>query len=190
MEDIQRNLVIIDYQYDFVALDGLLTCGQPAIDIEPNILNLIELFKDDNIFVTYDTHYAKDWNEGTLTNEAKIFPMHCVFETKGFELFGKLNDKLSTINHDKIYKNSFATEKLIKKILEKNNPNKELSIEFCGVATNVCVFQNVLLAYNYLVQNGVPFSITIHKNAVASFDSTLEQQALDYLKNTLGVKIV
>lgn len=185
-----KNLIIVDYQYDFVALDGLLTCGQPAIDIEPNILNLIDAFKDENIFVTYDTHYAKDWNDDTLTNEAKIFPMHCVFETEGHSLFGTLEDKLSTISHEKIYKNSFATEKLVKKILEKNNPNEELLIEFCGVATNVCVFQNVLLVYNYLTQNGIKFSIAIHTNAVASFDSTLEQQSLDYLKNTLGVKII
>lgn len=185
-----KNLVIVDYQYDFVALDGLLTCGQPAIDIEPNILGLIDKFKDDNIFVTYDTHYAKDWDEASLTNEAKIFPMHCVFETKGHELFGGLDDKLSTINHEKIYKNSFATEKLVKKILEKNNPNEEILIEFCGVATNVCVFQNILLVYNYLEQNGIEFKLTVHKNAVASFDETLEQQSLDYLTNTLGVKII
>lgn len=191
MAEIQKNLVIIDYQNDFVALDGGLTCGQPAIDIENNILNLIDNYNGDNIFVTLDTHYTTDWgteqNKDLKTNEAEIYPLHCVYNTDGHKLFGKLEKKLSDVEHEIIYKNSFASDKLVKSILYKNDPNLPIEIKFCGVATNVCVFQNIILLYNYLVQNNLTFSIVVDKNCVASFDSELEQQSLDYLKNVLGV---
>ncbi len=189
MKNFQENLVIIDYQYDFVALDGKLTCGQKAIDIEPNILSLIDKYEDKNIFVTYDTHYESDWEKDKKTNEAMIYDIHCVYDTKGHELFGKLEEKLKDIPHDKIYKTSFATEKLVKSIVMKNDPNEPISIQFCGVATNICVFQNIILCYNYLVQNNLNFEIVIEKNTVASFDDEAEKVALDYLIHTLNVKV-
>lgn len=187
MDNIQKNLVVVDYQYDFVALDGNLTCGESAVSIEQNIISLINKYKNNNIFITYDTHYETDWNENDKSNEADIFPMHCVYNTKGHDLYGKINDTLVGIEHEKIYKNSFATEKLVKSILLKNDPNEPIEVQFCGVATNVCVFQNVILLYNYFVQNNVKFSIVIDKNTVASFNSELENQALEYLKSTLGI---
>ncbi|MFV0518948.1 MAG: cysteine hydrolase family protein [Lachnospirales bacterium] len=189
MDKVQKNLVIIDYQYDFVALDGKLTCGQSAIDIEKNILALISEYKNENIFITYDTHNEIDWEDDTKKNEAEIFPCHCIDGSEGFELFGGLNKAIEDISVTKVYKNTFASEKLVKSIIMKNDPNEEILVQFCGVATNVCVFQNVILLYNYFVQNGIKFSILIDKNTVASFDETLEKQALDYLVNTLGVKI-
>lgn len=187
MKIVQKNLVIIDYQNDFVELDGKLTCGQSAIDIEKNIIALIDDYKNENIFVTYDTHYENQWEDGKETNEAKVFPKHCIFETKGHSLYGKLEDKLSDTKYESIYKNSFATEKLVKAILLKNDPNMPIDVKFCGVATNICVFQNVIMLYNYFVQNNIKFSISIDENAVASFDDELERQSLEYLKNTLGV---
>ncbi len=62
-----KNLVIIDYQNDFVALDGGLTCGEPAIAIENNIVNKIQEYKSDNIFVTFDTHIEDNWKEDSET---------------------------------------------------------------------------------------------------------------------------
>ncbi len=189
MEIIQKNLVIVDYQNDFVALDGALTCGQPAIDIEGNILSLVDSYKGKNIFVTYDTHYTTDWDDDTKTNEANIFNMHCVYNTKGHEIYGKLKEKLESIEHEDVYKNSYATEKLVRAIMFKNDPNEKIEIEFCGVATNVCVFQCILLVYNYLVQNDLKFSITLNRQCVASFDKELEEQAIKYLQDVLGVVV-
>ncbi len=189
MKNIQKNLVIIDYQYDFVAIDGDLTCGESAINIESNILELVDKYKENNIFVTYDTHYESDWTGNKKSNEARIFPIHCIYGTKGHELYGKLGEVLEHVEHEKIYKTSFGTEKLIKSIIMKNDPNEPVSIQFCGVATNVCVFQSIILCYNYLVQNNVDFEIIVDKNTVASFDDKLEKEALNYLENTLNVKI-
>ncbi len=190
MEKIQKNLVIVDYQNDFVSIDGILTCGKEAVEIEHNILSLVDRYKDDNIFVTYDTHYETDWNENSKTNEAHVFPMHCVYNTNGHQLYGALADKLKNVPHEDIYKASFATEKLVKSIIMKNDPNEPIIVQFCGVATNVCVFQNVILCYNYFVQNNLNFQIIIEKNSVASFDKVLEKQTLDYLKDNLNVKVI
>lgn len=190
MKNLQKNLVIVDYQYDFVALDGNLTCGQSAINIENAILSLVDSYKNENIFVTYDTHYETDWNEDQKTAEAKTYPMHCVFQTKGHDLFGGLEEKLKDVKHEKIYKASFATEKLARKIIEKNDPNEPLEIKFCGVSTNVCVMQNVILIYNYLAQNNIDFKIVIDRNTVASFDDELGEQSLNYMRDILGVEIV
>lgn len=192
---VQKNLVIIDYQYDFVALDGLLTCGQPAIDIEDNILKLVNEYRNENIFVTFDTHSNNDWEDGTRSVESKSFPKHCVKNTKGHNLFGKLEDVLKDVNHERIYKNSFGSNKVVESIINKNiiskdDVNKFIEVQFCGVATNVCVFQNILLLYTYFVENNIDFSIIVDKNTVASFDETLEQHSLDYLVNTLGVKVI
>lgn len=190
MEKIQKNLVVIDYQNDFVALDGLLTCGESAINIESSILSLVDKYKGENIFVTFDTHYENDFSKEDLSKEAEIYPMHCVFGTPGHDLYGKLKEKMETIEHKKIYKNSFGSEKLAKKILENNDPNEEILVEFCGVSTNVCVMQNVIILHNYFVANNIKFSIIINKNAVASFDDEKGAEALSYLKDILGVKIV
>lgn len=190
MEKFQKNLVVIDYQNDFVAIDGLLTCGESAINIEQEVLSLVDKYKGENIFVTYDTHYENDFSEDNMSKEAEIYPMHCIFETKGHDLYGKLKDKIETVEHQKIYKNSFGSEKLAKKILEKNDPNEPVLVEFCGVSTNVCVMQNVIILHNYFVANNIKFSIVINKNAVASFDDEKGAEALSYLKDILGVKII
>ncbi len=190
MDKVQKNLVIIDYQNDFVSIDGILTCGKDAAGIEENILELIDKYKDDNIFVTYDTHYETDWNNDGKTNEAHIFPMHCIYNTEGHKLYGKLAEKLAEVPHEDIYKTSFATEKLVKSIILKNDPNEPIMVQFCGVATNVCVFQNVILCYNYFVQNNLNFKIMIERNSVASFDKDLEKQTLDYLIENLNVTVI
>ncbi len=190
MEKVQKNLVIVDYQNDFVSVNGILTCGEDAVGIEANILSLVDKYKDDNIFVTYDTHYETDWNNETKTNEAQVFPMHCVYNTDGHKLYGKLAQKLAEVPHEEIYKASFATEKLVKSIIMKNDANEPIIVQFCGVATNVCVFQNVILCYNYFVQNNLNFEIIIERNSVASIDKVLEKQTLDYLQENLNVKVI
>ncbi len=184
-----KNLVIIDYQNDFVKLDGSLTCGEPAIKIENNIVSKIEQYKSENIFVTFDTHKDSEWEEDSVSTEGKIFPKHCVMYTEGHELYGNVGEKLKEVEHTKVYKNTYATPKLVKEIIEKNDVNEKIVVEFCGVATNICVFQTVIFTYNYFVTNGIEFDIIIDKDCVASFDEQLEKSSLDYLVNTLNVTL-
>ncbi len=184
-----KNLVVIDYQNDFVKLDGALTCGQSAIDIENSIVNKIKSYKDENIFVTLDTHYTTNWDEDRKSPEGEIYPLHCVLNTPGHDLFGQVGDILKDMEHTKIYKNTFATDKLAKKIIEKNNCDSKVIVEICGVATSVCVFQNTILLYNYFVTNNIDFQIIISKNSVACFNAELEKITLNYLVSTLGVKV-
>ncbi len=184
-----KNLVIIDYQNDFVKIDGSLTCGEPAIAIENNIVNKIEEYKKNNIFVTFDTHVEADWQDDSKSCEGKLFPKHCVMNTNGHELYGKVKTTLENIHYTKIYKNTYATAKLAKELIMKNNVNEKIFVEFTGVATNICVFQNIIMLYNHFVTNGIEFEIILNKNCVASFDATLEEQSLNYLVNTLGITV-
>ncbi len=184
-----KNLVVIDYQNDFVKLDGSLTCGQSGIDIESDIVSKIKSYKNNNIFVTIDTHYDNNWEEDNKTPEASIYPKHCIMGTEGHKIYGKVNEALENINHTIVYKNTFATDKLAKKIIEKNNCDKKIIVEICGVATSVCVFQNTILLYNYFVTNNIDFQIIIDKSCVACFDAELEKTTLNYLVSTLGVTV-
>ncbi len=185
-----KNLVIVDYQNDFVSLDGSLSCKEDAIAIESNIANKIEQYKNDNIFVTLDTHLESDWEDDSKSFEGKIYPKHCVMYTEGHELYGNVKTKLQEIKHTKIYKNTFATPKLAKEIIQKNNVNEKITVEFTGVATNICVFQNIILLYNYFVTNGIEFEIIMNRNCVASFDKGLEEISINYLVQTLGITVI
>jgi hypothetical protein len=58
-------------------------------------------------------------------------------------------------------------------------------IEFCGVATNICVLSNVVIAQTEYPQA----EIFIHPDRVASYDPDLHNKALDIMKG-LGINIV
>lgn len=58
-------------------------------------------------------------------------------------------------------------------------------VEFCGVATNICVLSNVVISQTEYPQA----EIFIHPNRVASYDPDLHNKALDIMKG-LGINIV
>lgn len=184
-----KNLVIIDYQNDFIDLEGTLNCGQDGIDIDNNISRLIGDYKDKNIFVTFDTHTLNEWSDENRSPEGTLYPAHCVINTWGHEIYGKTKEALEGVKYIPIYKNTFATNKLAKEIIERNDCSKEIEIEFAGVATNICVLQNIILLYNYLVMNNIKFKFYVHRVNVASFDRALGEQALSYMEDVLGINI-
>lgn len=58
-------------------------------------------------------------------------------------------------------------------------------IEFCGLVSHICVFQNIILAFNANLNT----QLILHENATASFDENLHEKALDLLR-AFWVKIV
>jgi nicotinamidase-related amidase len=58
------------------------------------------------------------------------------------------------------------------------------TLHLVGCATDICVFQTAVDAYNK------GFQIVVHKEAVASFNPIGHQWALDQFKNTFGAKIL
>ena len=84
----QRLLVVVDYQNDFV--DGALGF-EGADKIAPRIVELIKEFRanKDTVVFTYDTH-QEDYLK---TTEGQYLPApHCLKGTKGWELHPSIKD--------------------------------------------------------------------------------------------------
>jgi nicotinamidase-related amidase len=83
-------LIVIDYTNDFIAVDGLLSCGEPALKIEDNVYELIDVFlKNDNVVIfAVDAHYKDDKTHP----ENMMFKEHNIVGTIGRELYGKVQE--------------------------------------------------------------------------------------------------
>lgn len=137
----KRVLVVVDYQKDFV--DGALGF-EKAKEIEEGIYEKVNsyLSKGDKVVFTYDTH-TEDY---LATREGKNLPVtHCILNTEGHELYGKLSEFINNKNTIHINKGSFgiSPSKMIE-LSEKLGENINC-IEIIGVVTNICVISNVVM---------------------------------------------
>ena len=177
----KKALVVVDYQNDFV--EGSLGFER-AIMIEPTIYHKVEEYykNNDNIIFTMDTHYDNYLN----TQEGKNLPVkHCIFGTYGWNLYGRLYDfyenNKNKDNVTMLNKDTFGCYPLGEFLL--NNNFEE--IELCGVVTSMCVLSNAVF-----IKTIVPETrIVINKYAVADFDSSNNEKALEILKN-IHVKVI
>lgn len=165
----KKLLIVIDYQNDFVS--GSLGFDQ-AVNLEEHLVSLINTYhenKDDVIF-TLDTHQENylDTQEGQ-----KLPIVHCVEITNGWQLYGKVRDLAK--NDKKILKNTFGSLELGNYL--KNKDYQEITL--VGVVSNICVISNAII-----VKAALPEAkITVDYQGIASNDETLQQKALDILKN-------
>lgn len=178
-------LIIVDYQYDFVASDGLLTAGEQAQNIEDNIYNLANTYinNNDDILLTLDTHIKEEWN---IHPESKSFNIHCEKGTKGHYPYGKIKDLSSYENTKFIEKKGYCP---LSKDME-NIVNNYDNIELCGVVTDICVMQTAIGLYNTCVNLGKNINFKVNINSCASFNKDFHKFAIDYMKNILGFEIV
>ena len=131
-------LIVVDMQRDFV--DGVL--GTPeAVAIVPNVAKKLREFEGDEIFVTYDTHYANYME--TLEGQKLPVP-HCIEGTPGHELGAEVKAALSGKKYIDVMKNGFGTFS-IANFLKVKYPDEELAIELVGLCTDVCVVSNALV---------------------------------------------
>ncbi|WP_250278307.1 isochorismatase family protein [[Clostridium] colinum] len=178
-------LIIVDYQYDFVADDGLLTAGVQAQNIENNIYNLSNIYikNNDDIIFTLDSHISQEWN---IHPESKSFNIHCEKSTKGYEPFGKTKNILSYKNCKTLEKKGYCPT-----INDINNIiNNYKNIEICGVVTDICVLQTAISLYNACVNSGKKINFKVNSNACASFNLEGHKFAIDYMKNILGFEVI
>ena len=92
-------------------------------------------------------------------------------------------------NYFDIFKNTFGSLTLAKAIEEvKENcgcAEEDISIEFCGVVTNICVISNAIIA-----KAAAPEArIFVNSSLCASNDPDMEAKALDILRN-LHIQVV
>lgn len=181
----KKALIVVDYQYDFVAEDGLLTAGKVAQDLEDIIYQRIEkyLAEGSNVIFTLDTHIEEEWENHP---ESKSFSLHCKKGTKGHKLFGKIQEKADLENTEKIYKKGYCPKNCdLKKIVSEYD-----EIELVGVVTDICVLQTAIGLYNTSVNLGESITIKVFEKGCTSFNNEGHEYSLKYLKNILGCEII
>ncbi|AJC85721.1 pyrazinamidase / nicotinamidase [Campylobacter sp. RM16704] len=168
-----KLLVVVDYQNDFI--DGSLGFKK-AIKIKNNILTLLKAHQGDIIF-TFDTH-----DRGYLnTQEGRNIPIyHCIKNTLGWKMPNEFDEYLNKAKKI-FYKDTFGSLDLANFLKE----NYYESIEFCGLVSHICVFNNIILALNASPNS----KITLHKNASASFNEQLEKSAYGILQ-AYGIELL
>ncbi len=164
----RRVLCVIDYQVDFVT--GSM--GSPAADaIAPALEARIReyLSRGDVVCFTRDMHTSPEYEESC---EGKHIPVkHCMSGTAGCEIdprIAPLSDGCRIF--DKTGFGSFELGDYLREL----NPE---SIELAGVATNICVLSNAVIA-----RTAVPGArVLVDRNCVATYDEALGRAALDVL---------
>lgn len=177
----KKLLVVVDYQKDFV--DGAL--GFPkASSLEGGICEKISKYLEEGekVLFTYDTHH----DNYLETREGKNLPVvHCIDDSEGHELFGKLKEFKGNENTLHYKKEAFAlSPEDILAIKEEVGENLD-TIEFVGVVTNMCVISNVVAFQGEYINS----NLVVDASLCASFDDSLHDKALDVIE-ALQVKVI
>lgn len=179
----KKALIVIDFNNDFVADDGRLTCGASAQEIDGKIASLVEEFAQNGDFIVNacDNHVEND----QYSIEKDMFPAHC-FDEYGKDLYGKTKIAVEKVPCDQylyIAKNrfsAFAGTPLDLKLKER----KVSEIVLVGVCTDICVLHCGVDAYN------LGYKISVVRDAVASFNQVGHDFALAHFENVLGAEIL
>lgn len=166
-------LIVVDYQNDFV--DGTLGFDK-AKSLETGIAKQVEtvLAKGGRVFFTLDTH-----GENYLhTREGKNLPvLHCIKNTPGHTLYGRLRDFIGTDNVFLVEKSCFGSDMLASRV--KETAGAPDLIQLCGVVTNMCVISNAVLLQSAFEDA----KIEILEPLCASFDEALHRAAIDVMRS-------
>lgn len=167
-----KALIIVDYENDLV--DGAL--GFPGAPlIENKIIDLIPSY--DKIIYTF----IKNKSNYLDTFNGKVIPvLNCIEGTDGMNPYGKLKDY---INEDSLvfYKETYASIELAEYLKNHKEYNE---IDLVGVVSHKNVLATAILIKTYSPET----LVTVLKDAVATFDKTLEARGFNIL-NALGVEI-
>jgi len=175
----KKILIVVDYTNDFVEPNGALPVPC-ANKIAQNIQKQIDSKEYIAKIFTFDTHEPDTYKDSAEKNVFG-FPIHSVFGTKGWNFY-----KIKPTSNDKFQKtiskmkkpfemisfdNEFFFTKDVFNIWEGNNTypqwfeknfsKDEYEVDVVGVATNYCVFMNVM----GMVKRG--YKVNIIENSVA-----------------------
>lgn len=176
-----KALIVIDFTNDFV--DGALPVGQPAINIAPRVNELTEAFVKNGDFVVMAVDLHEE--DEQFHPERKLFPPHNLRGSSGRELYGNLKQVYEHYQEDifwmdKTRYSAFSGTTLEHKLRERGITE----VHLIGVCTDICVLHTAVDAYNK------GFEITVHEDAVASFNATGHEWALGHFAGSLGARVV
>ncbi len=137
----RKVLVVVDMQNDFI-IGSLGT--KEAENIVDIVVKKINEYDKENIYATRDTHTEDYLN----TSEGRHLPViHCVRNTKGWELDKKIEEALSNVVV--VDKTTFGSVELAEMLKSENN-KEAIEIELVGLCTDICVVSNALLFKAYM----------------------------------------
>ncbi|MCL1924182.1 MAG: cysteine hydrolase family protein [Defluviitaleaceae bacterium] len=178
----KKLLIVVDFQNDFVK--GSLGFSGAEL-IEDPILNKIKEYekKGDHIIYTFDTHY----DNYLETMEGKGLPIkHCIKETDGHALFGKVWEHYKNTNYEHsftVFKDSFGSVDLMKELVNRETYNE---IELVGLVSYICVLSNAVIA-----RSAQPEAlIIVDSNCTAGPNKELHESCLNLMQEALQVKII
>lgn len=181
-----RALISIDYTHDFVALDGALTVGQKAVDLEDSVLSISKAFQnnpEDLLVFAIDTHFQDD----PFHPESQLFPPHNIAGTPGHDLYGQVENYYQSIKNEKnvIYLEKTRYSAFCGTPLHQILTSRQIKdLYLIGVCTDICILHTAMDAYN------LGYKIHIFQDGVASFNEVGHEWALGHFKNCLGAEIL
>lgn len=141
----KKMLIVIDMQNDFIT--GALGTPQ-AVSVVDAVAKKISEYQESGqtIIFTMDTHSG----EYLSTQEGRNLPVeHCMKGTEGWELHPQIK-KLAGKGQYKVYeKGAFGSDDLAFDLSSGVYAGME-QIELVGVATDICVLTNAILAKTFM----------------------------------------
>ena len=164
-------LVVVDMQQDFIC--GSLGTAE-AQAIIPKVIEKIEGF-DGTIYFTKDTH-GEDYLQ---TAEGKKLPVeHCIAGTPGWEIPESLLRAARDKDYEVIEKPTFGSEKLAETLKGIHETDSDMTIQFVGLCTDICVVSNAIVAKMYLPD----IQISVDANCCAGTSPEAHDAALLTMK--------
>ncbi len=182
----EKVLVVVDAQNDFLLNDGALNLGHDTKDLRERIADFVGGFEG-FVFLTQDAHDEDD-------PEFKLFPKHCVKNSHGAAICDEILEACETVLGSKfprlpIQKNAFTTDLVSTVLVNQATPETEFHV--VGVCTHICV-HDVITGFIYKcrqVKNFTP-NIIVHHKLLDDFDEDLSVFALHRLHKLYGVSVI
>ena len=192
----KKVLVVVDYQFDFASPHGALYVPQ-AETISQIIQDEINNPMYDSIIYTMDSHIPEEYS---VSDEAKMFPPHCVYGTPGWNFFEiePRNPEIRSVMRnarspkDVRIGNEFVFVKDQFDIWASNSKyaefiktfDKDTEFYIVGVATNFCVADNAMGYKSIGYEN-----VFVIENAVKAIIDGNEDNVFSEMRNN-GVSFI
>ena len=179
-------LLIVDPQNDFIT-------GSLAVEgAKEKMMKLAEYINGDHpsydyVCVTMDTHPK---NHCSFKENGGIWPVHCVYDTNGWDLPEYLNDALEDANFVSCYHKGTEVDKeeysifdnmgdgftLNRQIIGLFRDEGDINIDVCGIAGDYCVLETLKGLRKFIGDN----YITVLTQYTASIDGG--EKLMNYIK--------
>lgn len=176
----RKYLVVIDMQNDFI--DGSLGTDE-AKQIVPNVVDKIKNNTYYDIITTMDTHFLDEY---PMTLEGKKLHInHCIIGTEGHNIQKDVYNALADKKAKFFTKKTFGSVSLAKYLSDKYIQNKDMSIEICGLCTDICVVSCALLLRAYMPN----VKITVDESCCAG-TSIMSHNAAITVMNSCQIDVI